>query len=224
MLTAAISGCSCNDSGDDDTTGSKASGTSTQTLPNGREGGDGAEGRAGGGSSAVGQALDPATKRAQARQLRKKRKELQREGKDPSRVRPLPNGDVVVIGPKPDRTSVSPSDGCAENQVDRDGHLVTVTVPPPPGLRAEFDEGTVKVAFDPGRPPSNCRPDFVSILVGKDAGRYPLIRSDVQIRELRKYLVQVPLPDTHGTPDVATAVAGIKGGGSSPPAVVRITR
>ncbi len=214
VLAATFSGC-----GDDDASnrasGSQTTGTSSQTVPGARSGGDGAgpSTTGSGSSTTTNQALDPATRRTQARRLRRKRQELQREGKDPSRARPLPDGSVIVVAPKPQPTSVAGSDVCAQGDV-----------PPRPGLRAEFAEDSVRVTIDTGHPPQECRPDSASVTIGAETGPYPTIRSDVRIRELRPYVIQIPLPDTPGTPDVATAVAGIKGGGDSPPARVRITR
>jgi hypothetical protein len=139
--------------------------------------------------------------------------------------RTLPSGAIVVPPERPRSAMLAPGEGCGKSTLERAGSTVTVTVPPRPGLTAMIASSKVRITYDTGEPPRQCRPDFISVLIDDDGDPHPPRSHRFWLKGLTQDTFAVPVPTYFDSaPDVVRATTGTQDGRLSPTARVLVAR
>jgi len=135
----------------------------------------------------------------------------------------LPNGTVLYTRPPPAGQSTVVAGRCAISRIRKmNGQHQRVDVPPAPGIRARRQDDQVVVTVDPGKPPLNCRADFIRVLVDDSDDAYPPLTKSIRLNGSSSRRIAIELLPQIRDADSAQAVAGTERGRTGPAARVRI--
>lgn len=145
---------------------------------------------------------------------------------DGRKARTLPNGAVIYPAPAATEPAAPASSRCAHSKLrTTSGRMVSVTVPPAPGLTARRSGSRdVEVVVVPGNPPRRCRPAFVNLLVDDNDDPHPPVARTVRLRGSQRIRLEIHLFKQMKDPDTARATAVMRRGRTSRTSSVAILR
>ena len=122
-----------------------------------------------------------------------------------------PNGAVIVPPAAPTEQTTKTANACVRQTLPTaSGGTTTIALPPPPGLHARLEGGTVHVVIDTGRLPEACRPRFARILVDDDDFAYPPFGTTVRLPGPGQHRFSITPTSLRSTPTIVQASLGIE--------------